>query len=157
VKESPEARRERQALRLIPCTLTDAHAFVAEHHRHHRPAQGGLFAVACGDETVRGVAVIGRPVARNLQDSWTAEVVRLATDGTPNACSMLYGAAWRACRALGYRRLVTYILDTENGASLRASGFRELGVCGGGSWNREDRPRVDKHPKQLKIRFEKTL
>lgn len=103
------------SLRLLPCTLTDAAAFVRQHHRHHRPPQGGLFAVAVGDDVVRGVAIVGRPVARGLQDGWTAEVTRLATDGTRNACSMLYGACWRAARSLGWRRLVTYTLPSEGG------------------------------------------
>lgn len=89
--------------------------------------------------------------------SWvagTAEVVRVATDGTRNACSMLYGAAWRACRALGYRRLVTYTLPEEGGASLRAAGWRLVGEAGGGSWSRKSRPRVDLHPTQQKMRWE---
>jgi hypothetical protein len=98
--------------------------------------------------------VVGRPVARQLQDGYTAEVTRLASDGTRNACSLLYAAAWRACRALGYRRLVTYTLAEEGGASLRAAGWRCLGEAGGGSWSRENRPRVDRHPTQRKLRWE---
>lgn len=140
------------SLRLLPCTLTDAAAFVRQHHRHHRPPQGGLFAVAVGDDAVRGVAIVGRPVARGLQDGWTAEVTRLATDGSRNACSMLYGACWRAARALGWRRLVTYTLPSEGGASLRAAGWRLIGEAGGGSWSCESRPRV--HPTQAKLRWE---
>ena len=144
-------------LHLCPVTLTEAHEFVRQHHRHHQPAQGGLFAVGCGlGENVAGVAVIGRPIARRLQDGWTAEVTRLATDGTKNACSMLYGAAWRACRALGYRRLVTYILNTEPGTSLTAAGWTCLGKAGGGSWSCPSRPRVDMHPTQEKLRWEIT-
>jgi hypothetical protein len=87
-------------------------------------------------------------------DGWTAEVTRLCTDGTPNACSMLYRAAWRAARSLGYRRLITYTLAEEGGASLRASGFTLLGEAGGGSWSRGNRPRVDKHPTQGKLKWE---
>jgi tRNA A37 N6-isopentenylltransferase MiaA len=146
-----------ERLQITPCTLTEAHAFVAQKHRHHRPAQGGLFAVAAsiGEEVV-GVAVIGRPISRMLDDGWTAEVTRLATDGSKNACSMLYRAAWRACRALGYRKLVTYTLSKESGASLRGAGFKEIGKAGGGSWSVPSRPRVDKHPLQEKIRWELT-
>jgi hypothetical protein len=145
----------REGLTLCPITLTDAIEFVRRHHRHHKPPRGGLFAVACGDEaSVRGVAIIGRPVARKLQDGWTAEVTRLATDGTRNACSMLYGAAWRACRALGYRRLVTYTLKSEPGTSLAAAGWKLIGESGGGSWSRDQRPRIDKHPIGLKLRWE---
>ena len=144
-------------MNLVPITLTDAHEFVRQYHRHHRPAQGGLFAVACAEDgVVVGVAVIGRPTARMSSDGWTAEVVRLATTGERNACSMLYRAAWRACRALGYRRLITYTLPSEGGASLRGAGFTEIGRAGGGSWGREDRPRVDRHPTQEKIRWEVT-
>lgn len=129
-----------------------------QHHRHHRPAQGGLFAVACAqDGEVCGVAVIGRPVARMLSDGWTAEVTRLATTGEKNACSILYAAAWRAARALGYRRLVTYTLPEEGGASLRASGWACIGKAGGGSWNAPSRPRVDRHPTQEKLRWERSV
>lgn len=142
-------------LQLVPTTITDAKAFVASQHRHHKPPQGALFAVGCSvGETVCGVAIIGRPVARRTDDGWTAEVTRLATDGTPNACSMLYRAAWRACRALGYRRLVTFTLATEPGTSLRAAGFREVGSTPGRSWSVPSRPRIDKHPLQQRIRWE---
>jgi hypothetical protein len=101
-----------------------------------------------------GVAIVGRPVARLLQDGYTAEVVRCCTDGTRNAPSMLYAAAWRACRALGYRRLLTYTLPSEGGASLRAAGWRLIGEAGGGSWDRPQRPRIDRHPTQKKLRWE---
>lgn len=146
------------ALRLVPITISDANEFVRQVHRHHKPAPGGLFAVACANgDTVCGVAIIGRPVARMLQDGYTAEVTRLATDGTRNACSILYAAAWRAARALGYRRIGTYTLPEEGGASLRASGWKLIGEAGGGSWSREDRPRVDKAPTQAKLRWEASV
>lgn len=142
-------------LSIVPCTLREARAFVAEHHRHHEPPQGGLFAVACADAArIVGAAIVGRPVARMLADDFTAEVTRLCTTGEKNACSLLYGAAWRAARALGYRRLVTYTLAEEGGASLRAAGWRCLGEAGGGSWSRKARPRVDTHPRQTKLRWE---
>jgi hypothetical protein len=143
-------------LTVVPITFREASAFVARHHRHHRPARGQVFAVAVADETgtIRGVAQVGRPVARHLQDGWTLEVNRVATDGCPNACSALYGAAWRVARALGWRRLVTYILDTEPGTSLRAAGWTCIGEAGGGSWNVPSRPRVDLAPLQTKIRWE---
>lgn len=144
------------ALQIVPITLREAHAFVAEHHRHHKPAQGGLFALAVADIAgVCGVAVVGRTVARALDDGFTCEVTRLATNGARNACSMLYGAAWRAARALGYRRIVTYTLSEEGGTSLRAAGWRVVAErAGGGSWSRHGRPRVDEHPTQVKLRWE---
>lgn len=141
---------------LTPITLREANAFVVEHHRHHDPARGCILCVGVAEaDVVRGVAIIGRPVSRMLDDGWTAEVLRCCTDGVRNGCSMLYGAAWRACRALGYRRLVTYTLPEEGGASLRASGFTVIGEAGGGSWNRKTRPRVDTHPLQAKLRWER--
>jgi L-amino acid N-acyltransferase YncA len=128
---------------------------VAKHHRHHQPPQGGIFAVAVSDgEKVRGVAIVGRPVARMASDGWTAEVTRVCTDGARNACSMLYRAAWRACRAMGYRKLITYTLAQEGGASLRGAGFQLVGQAGGGSWSRRARPRIDTHPMQEKLRWE---
>jgi hypothetical protein len=145
----------RATLELSPCTLREAGRYIGRHHRHHRPPQGGLFAVACWDgAVVRGVAVVGRPVARMAADGWTAEVTRCCTDGAPNACSMLYGACWRAARALGYRRLITYTLPSEGGASLRAAGWRLVGEVRGGSWSRRDRPRADAHPTEAKLRWE---
>lgn len=141
---------------LQPLNLTEALAFVARTHRHHGAPQGGLFAVGVSvDDEVVGAAIVGRPIARMNDDGWTAEVTRLATTGLPNACSMLYGACWRAARALGYRCLITYTLQEEGGASLRASGFRLIGKAGGGSWSREGRPRVDKHPLQGKLAWSK--
>ena len=144
-------------LQAIPITISDAEVWTARTHRHHRAPQGGLFAVACSMSTeICGVAIVGRPVARLLQDGWTAEVVRLSTDGTKNACSFLYAACWRAARALGYRRLVTYILDSESGTSVRAAGWKEVASVRGRSWSCQSRPRVDRHPTQGKIRFEVT-
>jgi hypothetical protein len=143
-------------LELVPITLKEANAFVEQHHRHHKPARGCRFcvAVALGGQVV-GVAITSRPVARALNDGWTAEVVRVATDGTKNACSMLYGASWRAARALGFRRLVTYSLDTEPGSSLRGAGWTCVAKTRGGSWNCPSRPRVDTHPLQQKLRWER--
>lgn len=143
-------------IQIVPITLREACAFIVAHHRHHRPPRGCLFCVAAeADGKVIGVAVVGRPVSRRLQEEgWTAEVTRVATDGTRNACSALYGAAWRAARALGWRRLVTYTLPHEGGGSLRASGWKLIGEAGGGSWSRKSRPRVDLHPTQGKLRWQ---
>lgn len=146
----------RDKLTVIPCDLADANAFVKQHHRHHPPVPGHKFSLAVCDEagTIRGVAIVGRPVARRLDNGWTLEVNRVATDGCPNACSALYGAARRATFALGYRKLVTYTLPSEGGASLRGAGWKCLGEAGGGTWSRKSRPRVDTHPTQIKLRWE---
>ena len=143
---------------LTPITLAEANAFVAEHHRHHKPVVGHKFCVGVEhDGEVVGVAITGRPVSRHLDDGWTLEVNRCCTDGTKNACSMLYGASWRAAKALGYKRLITYVLDTETGTSLKAANWRLVGEAGGGSWNCKTRPRVDTHPTQKKLLFETCL
>ncbi len=113
-------------LRIVPIRFRDACGFVQMWHRHHQPPVGHVFSLGVADEdgVLRGVAIVGRPVARFLDDGLTLEVTRTATDGVRNANSMLYGAAWRAARALGYRRLITYTQQGESGASLRAAGWR---------------------------------
>lgn len=132
------------SLSVTPVNLDEANAFVEKLHRHHRPVPGAKFSIAVSDETgIRGVAIVGRPVSRMLDNGWTLEVNRCCTDGTKNACSMLYGAAWRAAKALGYTKLITYTLPAEGGASLRASGWTLIGERGGGNWNVASRPRID--------------
>ena len=114
-------------LALQPITFREAADFVTTHHRHHTPPVGWKFGVAANDgDHIVGVVIIGRPVARSLDNSWTLEVTRCCTDGTKNAASMLYGAAWRATKALGYRRLITYTLASESGVTLLASGWKAL-------------------------------
>lgn len=142
-------------MEIVPIEFHEACAFVKRHHRHHRPPQGHKFSLAVEHNgQICGVCIVGRPVARMLQNGWTLEVTRLCTDGTQNACSALYSAAWRAARAMGYKRLITYILQSEPGSSLRAANWREVGAAGGGTWNRKDRPRVDTHPIGQKTLFE---
>jgi len=142
---------------VVPLTLAEANAFIAQFHRHHFPVVGHRFSIGVVDEdgVLRGVCVVGRPVARlagHHRD--VAEVSRLATDGTMNACSMLLGAAGRAAKALGYRRIQTYTLPEEGGASLRASGWLDMGDAGGGSWNKDGRPRRTDQPTCVKTRWE---
>lgn len=144
-----------RGLELVPMTRAEAAAFVRQHHRHHRPSVGDVFNLgAARDGAIVGVAVVGRPVARMLHNGATLEVTRLCSDGTRNVCSFLYAACWRACRALGWKRLVTYTLPSEGGASLRAAGWKLIGEAGGGSWSRPSRPRVDTAPTQAKLRWE---
>lgn len=123
--------------------MKTANEFVLAHHRHHGKVRGCKFCIAVADEDGRlhGVAVTGRPVSRYLDTGLTAEVTRLCTDGTQNACSFLYAACARTARSMGYEKIITYILETENGASLRASGWWCAGLRGGGDWNVPSRPR----------------
>jgi hypothetical protein len=128
---------------------------VAEYHRHHKPVVGHIFSLGAEhDGRIVGVSIIGRPVARSRDDGLTAEVTRLCTDGTRNACSFLYGASSRAAFALGFQRIGTYILASEPGTSLTAAGWRLIGEVKGRSWSCQSRPRVDKHPLQAKLLFE---
>ncbi len=135
------------SLHLTPVTFREAKAFLAAHHRHHPRSSGWKFGIGVADDEgqLRGVVIVGKPVARMLDDNTTAEVTRLCTDGTPNACSMLYGAAWRAAKAMGYRRLITYTTVDEPGTSLRAAGWKALYETRARSWNMPGRPREDKH------------
>jgi len=135
--------------------FADAAAFVSEHHRHHTPPVGHLFSIAAYEgERLCGVAIVGRPVARHRDDGLTAEVTRLCTDGTKDACSFLYGRAAKAALALGYRRLGTYTLASESGASLRAAGWRVVAEVKGRSWDTPSRRRADKHPTEDKLLWE---
>jgi hypothetical protein len=137
---------------LTPITFRVACAFIDAHHRHHTAPRGYLFGIGLSkSRELVGVATVGRPSARLLQDGFTAEVTRLCVlDNQPNACSKLYAACWRAARALGYTRLVTYILESESGTSIKAAGWQLIGATRGGSWSRESRQRLDvlTEPKQ---------
>lgn len=127
-----------------PVDFKDACEFVNQYHRHHIASQGWKFGIGCWDgEKIVGVVMVGRPVARHRDDGWTLEVTRCCTDGTKNSASFLYSRAWVAARALGYKRLITYTLPSEGGASLRASGWKCIGEAGGGTWNNKSRPRVE--------------
>jgi hypothetical protein len=142
-------------LRLAPISLADANAFVEKHHRHHGKRISHRFAVCVRGPRggLRGVAIAGNPVARSYCDGVTIEVSRSCTDGTKNANSMLYGAIWRAARALGYTRMFTYTMPEESGSSLRAIGMREDGMTEGRSWNFPNRPRGVHCPLGPKVRW----
>ena len=142
-------------LELQPITYKEACEFIRLHHRHHLPPQGWKFGIACNDgEKIVGVIMIGRPVSRYLDDGWTLEITRCCTDGTKNCSSKLYGAACRSGFAMGYKKMITYILKSESGKSLLASNFRLIGEAGGGTWNRKSRPRIDKHLIEKKLLWE---
>jgi len=143
-------------LRLCPVSFAQANEFVAAWHRHNDPMPGSKFQIGVcdGNRVLRGVAMVGRPVARHLDDGQTLEVSRVATDGARNASSMLYGACQRATFALGYRRLITYTLKSESGASLRASGWVVVGErLTRRGWDTVSRPRDNSRyesvPRQL--------
>lgn len=140
---------------IVPCELEEANEFISRHHRHHAPVRGWKWgcAVSLGEQIV-GVAIVGRPNARGLNDGWTVEITRNCTDGTRNAPSRLYGACIKASFALGYRRVVTYTGKHEPGDSLRAVGFRVVAEVKGRSWDCPSRPRVDRTPLQDKLRWE---
>lgn len=135
---SPHWRRPYERLHVVPVTLRDAWAFVDAHHR----------------QQLRGVAVLGRPVARRPDNGSTIEVTRVATDGCRNACSALYDAAARIARALGYARALTYTLASETGTSVRAAGWQLKSVSCGGAWSRHARTRRDLQPLGPKRRWE---
>jgi hypothetical protein len=147
----------RSDLRVIPVELKVANALVAQWHRHHQPAQGHRFSLGVidGDGFLHGCAIIGRPVARlGGAPDRVLEVIRVATDGTYNACSMLLAAAARAGKAMGYERIQTYTLPEEGGASLRATGWRDEGAAGGGQWKHTDgKPRRTDQPTSIKTRW----
>jgi len=143
-------------LKLTTVSLADANAFVASKHRHHKPVRGHKFSIGCmADGALAGVAIVGRPVSRYLDDGLTLEVTRLCTDCTKNACSFLYGAAWRAAKALGYKKIITYTLATETGASLKAAGWICEGMAGGLRWTGKRKPPSDLYPAQKKLRYSK--
>ncbi|GAA4692080.1 hypothetical protein APR04_005772 [Promicromonospora umidemergens] len=146
-----------RTLRTAPIGLRAANAWVAETHRHHGPVRGHKFSVAVVDAqgSIHGVGIAGRPVARVLDDGEHLEVLRVATDGTPNACSMIYGALRRAAIALGYspENVLTYTLRSEPGTSLRAAGWHAVAHTTGDTWERPGRARVDRAPTGPKTRW----
>lgn len=134
-------------MNVVPLKQSEANEFIACHHRHHKPTQGDKFRVGCEVKgRLCGVVVVGRPVARNLDDGKTLEVTRMCSDGTPNVCTFLYGKAIQISKLLGYQRLITYTLESEPGSSLKASGFSFVRTTRGGTWSTPSRPRKDKAP-----------
>ena len=147
-----------QKLLIRPCSLKDANAFVESLHRHHKKVQGHRFSLkAVLNGSVVGVVCVGRPVARMTDLTTICEVTRLCTDGTKNVCSKLYGATARVCKEMGYESIQTFILESESGKSLIASGWVMDSVTSGGSWSRPSRGRIDKCPIVKKTKFIKRL
>lgn len=145
-------------LQIMPCDFQTAVKFVGEHHRHNKPPVGHKFSIACYDgDRLCGVAMVGRPVGRFLDDGLTLEVNRCCIDGTKNVCSMLYGANWRAAKALGYKRIFTYTRKSESGASLRASNWICEGEAGGTHWTGKRYQQVEIELEEKKIRWRKEI
>ena len=151
------ANSEINDLTVTPTTLKQAQQFIAAHHRHHQPPHGHKFAVSVVDSATGqmvGVAVAGLPVARNNDDGRTLEITRVCVlDGVPNGCSKMIGALRKAGAALGFRRFISYTLDTEPGTSYRAAGFRCDRVTSGDTWDRPGRKREIKSPTGPKKRW----
>lgn len=147
-------------LKIVPLELKAANELVASLHRHHKPAVGHRFSIGVVDSegNLRGAAIVGRPVARNIPPREVLEVTRLVTDGCPNACSALYSAAARIGKEMGYLKIQTYILESEEGISLRAAGWINEGICGGGQWKHTDgKPRRTDQPTCKKYRWTRIL
>jgi hypothetical protein len=146
-------------LNVVPLELREANDLVARLHRHHEPVQGHRFSIGVEDAqgVLRGCAIVGRPVSRHTPAKEVLEITRCATDGTSNAASALYGAVVRIGREMGYRKVQTFVLDSEDGASLRAAGFEHSHDTPGGSWSSEARPREDKAPTGPKSCWAKEL
>lgn len=142
-------------MKIIPITLKTASDYINRFHRHHKATVGCKFAVAVTiDDKICGIAVCGRPVSRHLDNGYNLEILRVCTDGTPNACSMLYGACCRIAKQMGYTDVYTYTLASENGASLKASNFECEGMAGGTHWTGK-RDRGQDIPNEMKIRWHK--
>lgn len=123
-------------LHIEPISIRKANDYVESNHRHHGIKKGCRFAIGCFDEerVLHGVAICSNPVARNADDGLTLEVSRLCTDGTHNACSILYGACARIAKEMGFRKIQTYILESETGISLKAFGWSCEGKAGAPNW-----------------------
>lgn len=145
------------SLALRPIGLRAANDYVATTHRHSKPVRGQKFATSVVNGQLCGVAIAGRPVARGLDDGTTIEILRVCTDGTRNACSMLYGACCRAAAGMGYSLAVTYTLKSEGGASLRAAGFRPVAEVQDRQWDCASRPREQRDLIGDKVRWERRL
>ncbi len=149
---------ENERIKAVPLELKEANAYVDRLHRHHDPVHRDKFRVGAEiNGNLVGVAQVGRPVSRMLDDGHTLEVVRLCTDGTKDVCSFLYSRCARVAKELGYNKIITYILESESGASLRAAGWTEAAVTSGGSWNRPNRTRNTTAPTCKKRRYERSL
>jgi hypothetical protein len=145
-------------LKAVPLNLKESNEFVAKYHRHHDPVYRDKFRVGCtkGGMLV-GVANVGRPVSRNLDNGKTLEVTRLCTTGEKDVCSFLYSRCARIAKEMGYSKIITYILESEPGVSLKAAGWHKEADIKGHTWNTPSRPRQTTAPTCDKQRWAKDL
>ena len=138
-----------------PISLKEANKFINKYHRHNKGIQGYKFAIAVLENNVMiGVGVVGRPVARLLDDGWTAEITRVCTNGTKNLNSFIYSRLVKICKLMGYKKVITYTLAKESGASLKAIGAKLDCICGNNTWNRPNRTRNEQNVyKEIKYRW----
>lgn len=139
-------------LKIVPLTLKEANQYIIQNHRHHDKATGHKFSIGVIDEDgiLHGVAVVGHPQGRFDDNGKRVEVLRLCTDGTHNACSILYGRCARISKEMGYEEIITFILESESGTSLKASGWKCVNKrCGGFSWENNQRHKDRQVGKQL--------
>lgn len=144
-------------MKIVPLTLSEVNTFIEQNHRHHKRVQGHRFSLGLIDDSgLIGVCVVGRPVARNTDWKTVAEVTRLCTDGSKNACSKLYATSAAIARLMGFQAIQTFILETESGVSLKASGWSLVGESPGGQWKHTDgKPRRTDQPICRKLKYEK--
>jgi hypothetical protein len=145
------------SLGLVPITISEAKEYIQNYHRHNKPPVSGKFAIGVSDGNgLVGVSVVGRPVNISMDDGFTAEVYRVCTtdDSPKNVCSMLYGASWRAWKAMGGKKMITYTLQSESGSSVKAAGWKIVAETKPGTWhiyrNRDWQPIYG----QMKFRWE---
>lgn len=144
-------------MKIVPITFSYAKQFVKDYHRHNPNVVGCKFAIGCqGDDGIVGVAICGRPVSRHLDDGETLEINRVCTNGARNACSMLYSSCCRIAKAMGYKKVITYTLQSESGASVKASNFICDGEAGGTHWTGK-RDRGQQIPNEMKVRWHRDL
>jgi hypothetical protein len=145
-------------MKVVPITIKEANKIVGDHHRHNNPTGGGKFAIGAEhDGRLVGAVIVGRPIARLLDNPGSAEITRLVV--TPNAprntCSFLYGAARRVWQAMGGQKILTYTLKQESGDSLRGAGWNKAADCKPATWTRPNRERKDQAVyRNPKIRWE---
>ena len=162
-KLSKRIVEEEKSKHIAPITLKEANIFVKAHHRHHDSVTGckfaiGLYKTIKGQDTLIGTAICGRPVSRLLDDGYTLEINRLCVTEDGNCCSMLYGACSRIAKEMGYRKIITYILESEPGTTLKASNFTlEDDCCGGKNWTGSRKRNRNTAPEEMKQRWGRVL